>query len=234
MTATDSALLHIEDWGTSAYDEASTRQARLLSAHLSNAGTDTLILTQHPPTVTLGRRGSEADLLCSESRFADKGVTLHRINRGGLATAHEPGQLVVYPVMRLPVKDLRHFTAGFLNTVIEVLAEYGLHGELKAGNPGVWVRGRKICSFGIALKRWVTSHGIALNVNNDLSTFELIIPCGVATEKVTSLLHETGQQAHMGQVKKQIVNHFCRQFGYRPVYVHKTIIQSISEQSEIN
>ena len=218
MTTPNGYPLHIEDWGTSSYDEACSRQVRMVAAHLSSTGIDTLVLTEHPPTVTLGRRGGETDLICPESGFAEKGITLHRINRGGLATAHEPGQLVVYPILKLPVKDLRHFTAGFLNTVVAVLAEYGLEGELKTGNPGVWVRGRKICSFGIALKRWVTSHGIALNLNNDLSTFELIVPCGVATEKVTSLLHETGQQADMKQVKNQLVKHFCRQFGYQPVY----------------
>lgn len=231
MTTSASPTLHIEDWGTSAYAEACSRQARMVTAHLSHSGADTLILTQHPPTVTLGRRGSEADLRCTEPSLADRGVTLHRINRGGLATAHEPGQLVVYPVMNLPVKDLRHFTAGFLNTVIKVLAEYGLHGELKSGNPGVWVRGRKICSFGIAVKRWVASHGIALNVNNDLSTFELIVPCGVTTEKVTSLLHETGQQADMSQVKKQMVDLFCRQFGYHPVYATDQITSRLAMET---
>lgn len=216
MPALKSSLLHIEDWGVCAYEQACSRQARMVAAHLSGSGNNTLVLTQHPPTVTLGRRGGEADLRCAESGFTAKGVALHRINRGGLATAHEPGQLVVYPVLKLPIKDLRHFTHGFLNTVVAVLAEYDLEGELKAGNPGVWVRGRKICSFGIALKRWVTSHGIALNINNDLSTFKLIVPCGVATEKVTSLSFEIGQQVDMREVKQQIVRQFCRQFGYRP------------------
>lgn len=216
MSSVNASSLYIEDWGICAYDEACSRQTRMVAAHLADSGTNTLVLTQHPPTVTLGRRGGEADLRCAEAGLTAKGVALHRINRGGLATAHEPGQLVVYPVLKLPVKDLRHFTNGFLDTVVAVLAEYELEGELKAGNPGVWVRGRKICSFGIALKRWVTSHGIAFNINNDLSTFKLIVPCGVATEKVTSLSLETGQQVDMEEVKQQIVRQFCRRFGYRP------------------
>lgn len=218
MFASDCPTLHIEDWGVCAYDESCLRQDRLVTAHLSATGVDTLVLTQHPPTVTLGRRGSGDDLRCAESAFADREVSLYRINRGGLATAHEPGQLVVYPIMKLTVKDLRHFTSELLHVVIELLADYGLHGELKAGNPGVWVNGGKICSFGIALKRWVTSHGIALNLNNDLSTFDLIVPCGAATEKVTSLAHEAGRQVDMLIVKRAFVHYFCRRFGYRPIF----------------
>lgn len=218
MTFQNAPLLTIQDWGVVVYDQACTRQHEMVQALLAGHGTNTLVLTEHPPAVTLGRRAGESDLRCDEKEFADRGVTLQRINRGGLATAHEPGQLVVYPVLELPVKDLRHFTAGFLRVVVDLLAQYAVVGELKPGNPGIWVAGRKICSFGIALKRWVTSHGIALNLNNDLSTFELIVPCGVPNEQVTSLAQETGQPVDMKQIKKQLVTLFCQQFGYQPVY----------------
>lgn len=221
MSQSDEPIVHIEDWGMSAYDEACLKQEQLVEKRLIGSGTDTLVLTQHPPTVTLGRRGSSSDLRCAESSFAGRRVALHRINRGGLATAHEPGQLVVYPVLKLKERDLRYFTTGLLSVVVKLLADFGLKGELKAGNPGVWVGGRKICSFGIALRRWVTYHGAALNLNNDLSTFELIVPCGVATEKVTSLMSETGQCTDIEQVKKAFVHYFCGHFGYRPIDIVK-------------
>ncbi len=211
-------LLQIQDWGVLVYDQACTRQQDMVQALLSGWGTNSLVLTEHPATVTLGRRGGVSDLRCAEETFADRGVALQRINRGGLATAHEPGQLVVYPVMELPVRDLRHFTSGFLQVVVDLLAQYGVVGELQPGNPGVWVQGRKICSFGIALKRWVTCHGIALNLNNDLSTFDLIVPCGAPHEQVTSMSRETGKLVDLQQVKERMVTLFCQQFGYQPVY----------------
>lgn len=217
-TVTDAPLLQIQDWGVFGYEQACVRQQDMVQALLSGCGANTLVLTEHPATVTLGRRGGESDLRCGEDDFTRRGVALQRINRGGLATAHEPGQLVVYPVMKLPVRDLRHFTSGFLQVVVKLLAQYGVVGELKPGNPGVWVKGRKICSFGIALKRWVTCHGIALNLNNDLSTFDLIVPCGVPHEQVTSLARETGKPVDMQHIKEQMVILFCQQFGYQPVY----------------
>lgn len=216
-TIKNAPLLQIQDWGVLVYDQACARQLDMVQALLSGCGVNTLVLTEHPATVTLGRRGGEADLRCHEKDFTDRGVALQRINRGGLATAHEPGQLVVYPVMELPVRDLRHFTSGVLQTVVDLLALYGVVGELQSGNPGVWVKGRKICSFGIALKRWVTCHGIALNLNNDLSTFDLIVPCGVPHAQVTTLARETGKPVDMQQIKEQMVNLFCQQFGYIPV-----------------
>lgn len=217
-TDSDAPLLQIQDWGVLVYEQACERQQDMVQKLLSGCGTNTLVLTEHPATVTLGRRGGVADLRCAEEAFADRGVALQRINRGGLATAHEPGQLVVYPVMELPVRDLRHFTSGFLQVVVDLLAQYSVVGELQPGNPGVWVQGRKICSFGIALKRWVTCHGIALNLNNDLSTFDLIVPCGVPHGQITTLARETGKPVDMQQIKGQLVSLFCQQFGYQPVY----------------
>jgi lipoate-protein ligase B len=220
-TVKNAPLLQIQDWGVLVYPQACARQQEMVQALLSGDGINTLVLTEHPATVTLGRRGGESDLRCGEDDFADRGVFLQRINRGGLATAHEPGQLVVYPVMELPVRDLRHFTSGFLKVVIDLLAQYGVVGELQSGNPGVWVKGRKICSFGIALKRWVTCHGIALNLNNDLSTFDLIVPCGVPHEQVTSLAREMGKPVDMQQSKELMATLFCQQFGYQPMFSDK-------------
>ena len=206
--------LKIEDWGVLDYDVALDRQAAMVQRYLAGQGRDTLVLVEHPATVTLGRRGSVADLRLTEMEFITRNLSLQKINRGGLATAHEPGQLVAYPILLLKKRDLHWFSSRFLTAVIQLLEGYGLHGELKAGEPGVWVDGKKICSFGIALKKWVCSHGIALNVNNDLSTFKAIIPCGRPGEIVTSMCHELGSPLDFSDVKQKFCKHFSAQFSY--------------------
>ncbi len=204
----------VEDWGLLNYRQAFVRQAKMVEKRLCGACGDTLILVEHPPTVTLGRRAAAADLYFPEATYAARGVELHRINRGGLATAHEPGQLVVYPVVALKKKDVRRFADQFLNVVVKVLAEYAVPGRLKAGEPGVWVDGRKICSFGIALKKWISSHGVALNANNSLETFSMIVPCGQPGEIVTSLQRELGRAIDLDELKRYFVQHFCEAFAY--------------------
>ncbi len=207
--------LLVEDWGLVDYQLAFDRQSEMVRQRLAGQGRDTLILVEHPATVTLGRRGGEADLRLPEKSFPERGVVLQQVNRGGLATAHEPGQLVVYPILRLKRKNLHWYADTFLNAVIALLAEYGLQGNLKPGEPGVWVDGRKICSFGIALKRWVSSHGIALNVNNNLQTFEAIVPCGQPGEIVTSMARELGHPLDFSLLKESFLRQFAVAFDYR-------------------
>ena len=207
--------LVVVDWGRLEYETAFSRQQDMVSGLLAGTIRDNLILVEHPPTVTLGRRATGADLHCSEQALRAQGVVLQRINRGGLATAHEPGQLVAYPITRLKRHDVRWFADSFLNVVVSVLADFGVKGELKQGEPGVWVNGKKICSFGIALKKWISSHGIAVNINNSLATFNLIVPCGRPREVVTSLRQELGHEVDMNLVKKRFVGHFCTAFAYR-------------------
>jgi len=206
--------LKIEDWGLTDYQLAFERQKERVSALLAGDGRDTLVFVEHPVTVTLGRRATQNDLCFAEKIFTDRGVSLQKINRGGLATAHEPGQLVVYPLVQLKKKDLRWFADQFLNVVVNLLADYGVDGYLKDGEPGVWVDGRKICSFGIALKKWISSHGIALNLNNSLETFNMIVPCGRPDEIVTSLSQELGHNVAVAEVKELFIGHFCDAFAY--------------------
>ncbi len=214
----NTTFLEIEDWGLTDYQVAFDRQVEMVKLRLSGDRSDTLIFVEHPVTVTLGRRATQADLHYPEETFAEYGVAVQKINRGGLATAHEPEQLVVYPVIELKKKDLRWFADQFLNVVVELLADYGIEGYLKDGEPGVWVEGRKICSFGIALKKWVSSHGIALNINNSLETFTMIVPCGRPDEMVTSLSRELNHEVAMAQVKSLFIDHFCRAFAYHHNY----------------
>ncbi len=209
-----STLIVVEDWGVMDYRNAFARQSQMVQARIAGAGCDTLVFVEHPATVTLGRRATQSDLHFTEAVFAQRGVALQSINRGGLATAHEPGQFVVYPILQLKKKDLRWFADQFLNVVVQLLADYNVKGDLKEGEPGVWVDGRKICSFGIALKKWISSHGIALNVNNNLETFSMIVPCGRPSEIVTSLSKELGREVDMDRLKTLFTEHFCRAFAY--------------------
>lgn len=208
--------LKVEDWGVCDYQQAFDRQTHMVQERLSGTGGDTLVLVEHPATVTMGRRATAADLHLPEQHYADKGIVLRKINRGGLATAHELGQLVVYPIIQLKNRDLRWFSERFLTVVVDLLEDYSIEGKLKQGEPGVWVNGRKICSFGIALKKWISSHGIALNVNNSLETFTLIVPCGQPGEIVTSLAQEIGSHVDQTVLKHCFIQHFCRIFDYDP------------------
>ncbi|WP_303722568.1 lipoyl(octanoyl) transferase LipB [Malonomonas rubra] len=208
--------LIVEDWGLLKYEQSFERQNRLLLELQAGQRPDTLVMVEHPAVVTLGRRGSVEDLKIPQSEFNSSGVELKNINRGGLATAHEPGQFVAYPIVVLKKKDLRWYADSLLKVVVAVLHEYGLEGVLKKGEPGVWVNGGKICSFGIAVKKWCSMHGIALNVNNDLKTFGLIVPCGRPQETVTSIVRELGSPVDMDELKQYFVSKFCTTFSYQP------------------
>lgn len=208
--------MQIQNWGLIDYNEALQRQQELQAMRIAGEHGDVLILVEHPPVVTLGLRGGNDDLRFSAAAIGQSGVALHHINRGGYATAHEPGQLVAYPIVRLPKKDLRWYSQLFLQSLAETLADYELRAEFRDGEPGLWVNGSKIASFGIAVKKWVSSHGIALNVNNDLSTFDMIVPCGKPTESVTSMTREIGRRLDMNEVADRFVDHFCALFNYSP------------------
>ncbi len=206
--------LQVQDWGLVEYNEALVRQQELQLLRIKDEVPDILVLVEHPPVVTLGLRGGDEDLRCSEEEVLHGGVDLHHINRGGYATAHEPGQMVAYPIVRLKKKDLRWYSQTFLQALALTLAEFDFVAEFHAGEPGLWVNGSKIASFGIAVKKWVSSHGIALNVDNNFSTFDMIVPCGKPTESVTSMQQVLEQSVDMKEVKARFVKHFCEQFDY--------------------
>ena len=208
-------LLHLQHWGLVPYQEALLRQQELQQLRIADKIPDTLIIVQHPSVVTLGLRGGASDLRLDEETIVQSGVDLHHINRGGFATAHEPGQMVAYPIVRLKKNDLRWYAQTFLQSLAATLADYGLIAEFKEGEPGLWVNGCKIASFGIAVKKWVSSHGIALNIANNLSTFAMIVPCGKPGEAITSMQQELNQPVDLADVVDRFVRHFCEQFDYR-------------------
>jgi lipoate-protein ligase B len=180
---------------------------------------DLLLLTEHPPTYTIGRRGSRTNLLIDAATLERIGATCHEVDRGGDITFHGPGQLVGYLIMDLgqAERGLRRFVGRLEGSVIDTLAHYGVTGEPVPGRPGVWVNGKKIAAVGVAVSRRVTYHGFALNVDPDLTYFDYMIPCGIPGSAATSIARETGQPVTMHAVAGTLVNAVAEQFGVTPV-----------------
>jgi len=206
--------IQIIDWGLLDYGQALVRQQQMVTERIKGHSPDRLVLVEHPPVVTIGRSGSLKDLCIAKEALGQKGVSLQKVDRGGRATFHGPGQLVVYPIVKVNDKDLHAFLKRLLDTIADVLQSYRLVPEFKKGKPGVWVNGAKIASVGLAVRKWVTYHGIALNVCTDPGWFDLIVPCGQPGEKITSMDREMGVPVDISDVKKRFVARFCSQHHY--------------------
>jgi lipoyl(octanoyl) transferase len=173
-----------------------------------------LLFCQHPPTYTLGKSGKPEHLLLDEAALAAHGATFHRINRGGDITFHGPGQLVAYPLLDLENfrPDIHWYLRALEEAVMQTLGGYGLQAGRIAGLTGVWLdwqegaaNPRKICAMGVRCSRWVTLHGLALNVNTDLNYFGYIVPCGITDKAVTSLQAELGYAVPIEEVQERLL-----------------------------
>ena len=177
------------------------------------------LFVEHPHVYTLGKSGDAGNLLVSEQQLTEKGARFYRINRGGDITYHGPGQVVGYPILDLDnfFTDIHKYLRLLEEMIILTLSEYGLSGQRSKGETGVWLdvgtpEARKICAMGVRASRWVTMHGFALNVNTDLSYFDLMIPCGIRGKGVTSLSRELGRHVPMDEVKQKLKAHFLALF----------------------
>jgi len=177
------------------------------------------LFVEHPHVYTLGKSGDLNNLLLNESQLKEKGISYHKINRGGDITYHGYGQIVGYPILDLDnfFNDIHKYMRFLEETMIQVLAEYNLKGERSKGETGVWLDvgtpfARKICALGVRSSRWVTMHGFALNVNTNLGYFDHIIPCGIKGKAVTSLEVELGRKLEVEEVKQKILKHFATIF----------------------
>lgn len=175
-----------------------------------------LLFCEHPHVYTLGRNGKESHLLLDEAGLKEKEATFHKINRGGDITYHGYGQVVGYPILDMDefFTDIARYVRILEETVIRMLATYGLESGRIKGLSGVWIEGdtdraRKICAVGVHLSRWTTMHGFALNVNTDLTYFEYIVPCGIDDKAVTSMQKELGQAVDQEAVKVSLKAHFA-------------------------
>jgi lipoate-protein ligase B len=213
MTRNVPALLSL---GRIEYGRALEMQHELVRLRQADEIPDTLVLLEHPPVITLGKSGREANLLVTEAELGRRGVALFRIERGGDATYHGPGQLVGYPVFRLPhgFAGVRRFVERVEAALVGALALVRVRAAVRPGLVGVWVGERKIASIGVAVKKWVTSHGFALNVTTDLDAFRLINPCGMAEVEMTSIGREGGETGDE-VVRQAVAAGFEQEFGIR-------------------
>jgi lipoyl(octanoyl) transferase len=205
--------------------KASNRQAE--AAGLPAQPTPShLLFCEHPPTYTLGKSGKPEHLLLDEAALAAHGASFHRINRGGDITFHGPGQLVAYPLLDLEnfKADIHWYLRALEEAVIQTLATYGLRAGRIAGLTGVWLdweegaaNPRKICAMGVRCSRWVTLHGLALNVNTDLTYFGYIVPCGITDKAVTSLQAELGRPVPVTEVQEHLLAALLAQFDAHAV-----------------
>jgi len=206
--------LQVMDWGLLDYGQAFVRQQQMVDQRIEDMGPDGLILVEHPSVVTIGRSGGLGDLRVAKEVLDQKGVSLHHVDRGGKATFHGPGQLVVYPIVKFDDKGVHVFVKELLACFADVLKEFQLVPEYKKGQPGLWVNGGKIASIGLSVRNQVTYHGVALNVNIDPGWFDLIDPCGQKGGRMTSMKVEINELLDMSMVKKKLVARFSHRLGY--------------------
>ena len=208
--------LQVQDWGRTRYEPAWRRQEQLVAARIAGESPDVLVLTEHEPVFTIGlRSGAEQHLVWSGPQLTRAGVEVVKTNRGGDITYHGPGQLVGYPIVSLDRRKDLHAYLRFLEQVlINVVAAFGVTATRRDGKTGIWVGSHKIAAIGVAVRRWVTYHGFALNVHPNLDHFGGIVPCGISPTDGTvgSLQSELGQAADLDAVKNLVINEFSRLF----------------------
>ena len=222
--------IKIIDLGHKSYSESLEVQENYfngtISLKRSNRKTDNpqpthnyLLWVEHPPVFTLWKSGKMEHLLVDKEALAEKGIEFYQTNRGGDITFHGPGQLVVYPIFDLDnfFTDIHKYLRFLEEAVIETLKEYGLNGSRSQGETGVWLEvgtpfARKICAMGVRASRWVTMHGLAFNINTDLSYFDHIVPCGIQGKGVTSLSKELRREIGLEEVKEKLKTHLGRLF----------------------
>ncbi len=176
-----------------------------------------MLLLEHPPVITLGRNGRWSNLLASDEILQARGVDRFEIDRGGDITFHGPGQLVGYPILRLErgERDVHLYMRSLEECLIRMLSAYGIRAHRDPGHTGVWTEGGKIAAMGVHLSRWITRHGFALNVNTDLSYYDLIVPCGIAGKTVTSMSRILSRPVRLEDVADRTAVEFAALFGRR-------------------
>ena len=198
-------------------------QRRLAAARQTDAIPDVVLLLEHPHTYTIGRRGDDSEVLATPEHLRRLGATVVEVDRGGLATYHGPGQLVGYPILDLRPRnrDVHRYLRDLEQALIDTLQECAIPAQRIEKKTGVWVGDRKIASIGVRFSRWISSHGFALNVTNDLSYFSHIVPCGMPTVTMTSVAQEmsvcTGgrHSRHMAWLRARMAHHLAQVFALR-------------------
>lgn len=200
--------------GRIAYPDAVALQQKLVQDRFEEKIDDILLILEHPPTITLGRFARPQNILAPPEILAERGIAVHASNRGGDVTFHCPGQLVVYPIMNVRKRPgfLRGYISDLEETALRVLMTYGIAAERWPEHPGLWVNGNQIGAIGLQLSRGISMHGLALNVNPDLKSFEVINLCGLPGKVATSIAGELGHAVSTEDVERRLVDSFSNVF----------------------
>ena len=212
------STLDIYELGTVPYEKALEYQENLLARRIGEEIQDSLILLEHPPTITTGRKGNTENLLVREEYLKKHGISFVHASRGGDITFHGPGQIVGYPILNLKDHgmDIRKHLRMIEEMIIRTLRDFDIEGRRIDGVTGVWVKRSKIASIGIAIRKWVTYHGFALNVSTNLDYFELILSCGITDVRITSIGNWLGneEEVKMDDVTRSVIKNFMSVFGF--------------------
>jgi len=204
------SLCEVRWLGCVDYEAAWRIQQSLVGQRIEGSIPDTLLLLEHPPVYTYGRRGAEGQFLAAPAQLEARGAKVLAVDRGGGMTFHGPGQLVGYPILDLQewVPDLHRYLRGLEEVLIRTLADYNITGERCEGMTGVWVGSDKIAAIGVKVSRWATSHGFSLNVNVDIGWFHHITACGIRDRGVTSMEQLLGRIVPLEKVASAVACHF--------------------------
>ena len=206
--------LRIIDCGLADYREVLQLQHQLCQKRREGEIPNTVLIVEHPAVITLGARQSANKLLAGRNDLAQKKIDVVDIRRGGGTTAHNPGQLVFYPILNLQELNLgiSEYIRELESIGTELLEQLDVHAERQKGFPGLWVGVNKIASIGVRVSKFITYHGMAINIQNDLSIFDFITPCGLDNVEMTSVLKETGKRHSMSQIKERLSQLLIRHF----------------------
>jgi lipoyl(octanoyl) transferase len=208
--------LQVRRLGIVSYPDGLALQRDLVEQRRAGVIDDVLVLLQHPPVITLGVKGDggRSNILATDARLAELGITVHETGRGGDVTYHGPGQVVGYPILDLKPDrcDVHRYVRDVEEVMIRVCADYGLTAGRVKGLTGAWIGAEKIGAIGVRISRWITSHGFAFNVGTALEHFRLIVPCGISDRGVTSLEQATGRQIPLPEAEEALIRRFCEVF----------------------
>lgn len=224
------STLDIYELGTIPYEKALEYQENLLAKRIAEEIPDSLILLEHPPTITTGRKGNTGNLLVRKEYLEKHGISFIHASRGGDITFHGPGQIVGYPILNLKnhEMDIRKHLRSIEEVIIQTLRDFEIEGRRIEGVTGVWVKRSKIASIGIAIRKWVTYHGFALNVRTNLDYFELILSCGITDVRITSIGSwlRNEESIKMDDVTRSVIKNFMGVFGFEDF--------TLKDEKEIN
>lgn len=211
------------------YARALALQNQICGYKKRGFGPDLLLLLEHAPVITLGRNGDWHNLVVSEETLQARGVSRYQTDRGGDITFHGPGQLVGYPLLKLESneQDVHRYMRNLEEMIICVLGKYGIEAGREEKLTGVWTKSGKICAMGVHISRWVTTHGFALNVNTDLSFYDLIIPCGLKGRQVSSMKAMLGCEVDLREVADRLAENFGRIFRRNMIPMPPTALEDL-------